>query len=252
MGNDSAVDALLKHWPEDVLKVDRMKRSVLWHAACGNSEHIMRALIKAGAPLGMVDDRGFAPIHVAALLGNDASLRVLMQEGANINLPLDDGFNLPPIQLAVTHRQTASLEILLKARAQLSHACLPNLSFHLFYMAIANGSMRMAYRIWQEVEDPFNTYKRVPLDLDWHPACIVNMVREEPLVPCWMCIHRRRIFEMMEGLGGPAMYLREGGYQRGDFVDHERFKPRELLEQPTFEWSRGNRLTEFVFKLGGH
>lgn len=115
-GNESAVNTLLRRWPEDAFKVDRMKRSVLWHAACGNSEYIMRTLIKAGAPLETAYGRGFAPIHVATLLGNDASLRVLMQEGANINLPLDDGFNLLPIQLAVTHRQTASLEILLKAR----------------------------------------------------------------------------------------------------------------------------------------
>lgn len=242
MGNGSAINAFLRHWPEDVLKVDGMLRSVLWHAACSNNEHIMRKLIKAGAPLEMADSRGFAPIHVAALLGNDASLRVLVQEGANINLPLDDGFNLLPIQLAVTHHQQASLEILLKAKTQLTHDCLPSLSFHLFDMAIANGTMLMAYRIWQEVETPFSSYKRIHLDYDWHPACVVNMDWEEPIVPCWMCIHTRRILEMMEGIWG----------QREDFVDLVDFQPRESLEEPTFESSRGNRVIEFLFKLKGH
>ncbi|KAK8128411.1 hypothetical protein PG984_009519 [Apiospora sp. TS-2023a] len=189
MNNQIATEAMLYQSPradEEVLKLDMKNRSVLWHAAV-ESKHIVRLLIKAGAPLDVADQRGYAPIHVAVMKRNVAGLQVLVQEGANINQPIDDQFALLPIHLAILLNSFACLEILVEAKSCLSYESLTFLPFDALYMAIANQDMAMAWVIWRQYTSA--------LDDDWHVSCIVKRERGNLVFPirsmlCWICIDK--------------------------------------------------------------
>lgn len=72
-------------------------------------------LVKAGADLEAEDFQGCTPLHLAAQLGKSRVMEALVAAGANVDHPLHDGAT--PIFLAAESAQLGAVKILLEAKA---------------------------------------------------------------------------------------------------------------------------------------
>lgn len=86
-------------------------------AAGRGASSVLTALVDAGAPVDDADDRGYRPLHYAAIApqGDSAAMmRVLLEAGANPNAVTND-HKLTPMDLAVKFRKEEAVRDLLAA-----------------------------------------------------------------------------------------------------------------------------------------
>ncbi|KAK3369516.1 hypothetical protein B0T24DRAFT_500499, partial [Lasiosphaeria ovina] len=149
MGNVAATRYLLRYCMRDsfsssvkvINALDNCGRTPLWHAACANSQEIVKLLLQAGAFANLAGDEGLSPIHVACREDQAESLAALLEGGANPNLLTAD-IPLLPTQIACIFGHAYCLEVLLDHGADtISSVSVPDagtMSFNALHLAIAN------------------------------------------------------------------------------------------------------------------
>ncbi|MDP1607837.1 MAG: ankyrin repeat domain-containing protein [Chlamydiales bacterium] len=101
-GRDDIVKLMLdKKIPVDPLVPG--EQSALQVAVFCDHFDVFLTLVKAGANVNLRDDRGVAPLHVAALQGKMRMLEILIEKGADINIQDVNGYT--PIQYAASGKQ---------------------------------------------------------------------------------------------------------------------------------------------------
>lgn len=92
-GRADVVDVLLAHQASPtVLSTSAQGNSALHAALAGmGDQHVVDALLRAGADVNAPDAHQVRPIHLAASRGNIALLEQLVQLGARIDEPMADG-----------------------------------------------------------------------------------------------------------------------------------------------------------------
>jgi ankyrin repeat protein len=97
----AAVDALLKLGVNPNARADEWGDNALMHAVANGNVEMSRALLDAGANPDL-PARGFTPLGMAALQGEDRIVRLLLDAGADIDRKSGDG-NTPIIAATLMH-----------------------------------------------------------------------------------------------------------------------------------------------------
>lgn len=155
LGNQTNWFELLSPWASSastkMKSIDSMGRTLVWYAAYGNCSGVFTALYKDHLPaLDLADDEGFAPIHIACMLGHVASLSELLDRGANINAATSD-LTLLPTHVAAIYGQLECLDVLAKrgAAEEWDREAIPTAPpYTALALAVANGHYFCARYLW--------------------------------------------------------------------------------------------------------
>ena len=69
-------------------------------AALNGQEAVVKALIEGGADVNKADDDGWTPLYTAAANGHEAVVKALIEAGADVNKARDDGWT--PLYIAAS------------------------------------------------------------------------------------------------------------------------------------------------------
>lgn len=91
------------------------------HAAInqGDTEQVSRLLDNDSALLEARDARGWCPIHIASERGNTSIVRLLIERGADVDAPTEDGFDYTALDLAAGNGSAELVQFLLSVGARL-------------------------------------------------------------------------------------------------------------------------------------
>lgn len=136
-----------------VKSIDSMGRTLVWYAAYGDCSKVLDANWKDHLPvLDLADDEGFAPIHIACMLGHVSSLIELLDDGANINAATSD-LTLLPTHVAAIYGQLECLKVLAKrgAAEEWDREAIPMAPpYTAIALAVANGHFHCARFLWDK------------------------------------------------------------------------------------------------------
>lgn len=113
-GYDPVVDFLLNHHASATL-VDHEQTGSLQYALLGKNSAIVRALIKAHAPLDIRNQYGLTPLMMAARFSTADIVQAVVGAGANIEIK--DGSGWTAIFFAIPRGEPAILNVFLNAKA---------------------------------------------------------------------------------------------------------------------------------------
>ena len=114
-GDVKALEELLTNDPELRESRDGLGKTPLHIAVTFAQEAPMRFLIEQGADVSAMDDTGLTPLHVAAIVDVRGAARLLVESGAPIEAV--DTFGDTPLHSAAVHGSVRVLEYLLGAGA---------------------------------------------------------------------------------------------------------------------------------------
>jgi ankyrin repeat protein len=112
---------------------------------------IARMLIDAHCDVNMADDLGLAPIHIAAMKVNTCLLRLLIENGADVNS--SSAFVEPPLLRAIAHKSTNNAVLLINAGCNVNAVVLPSNVTPLF-AAIQNNLLAVVVELLSAGADP--------------------------------------------------------------------------------------------------
>ena len=127
LGGAQAVAAILRDdpgvasWPIDaaVLHYRDFRGWTVLHYACRHTQvQFAERLVKAGAPLNVLNDEGTTPLEHAAARCNATVVALMIQAGAKVNLVAGTG--PAPLHGAASHGNPETIRVLLKAGADLN------------------------------------------------------------------------------------------------------------------------------------
>lgn len=131
--------------------IDYMGRTLVWYTAYGDCSRVLNARYNDHLPaLDLADDEGFAPIHIACMLGHVESLSELLERGANINAATSD-LTLLPTHVAAIYGQLECLHVLAKrgAAEEWDREAIPTAPpYTALALAVANGHYFCARYLW--------------------------------------------------------------------------------------------------------
>lgn len=104
-------DILLKHVPEI---------NIFEASALGRSDLIAESLKLNSELINEFSEDGFTPLSLAAFFGNEDETRYLLLNGADPNIPSQNGFHVYPIHSAVAANCTMIARMLLEAGADIN------------------------------------------------------------------------------------------------------------------------------------
>lgn len=115
------VELALKHGADPTLITSPYDGTALIAAAHEGHDGVVRALIKAGAPLDHINNIDWTAVIESIVLGDggkrhQACLRALIDAGADLNIP--DGNGVRPLTLARAHKYTEMVKMLEAAGAK--------------------------------------------------------------------------------------------------------------------------------------
>jgi ankyrin repeat protein len=109
------VAELLEHMETDALMMQDNSGRTVMHAALDLRCPLASVIAGCGKQVqdiaGLLDEDGFAPMHVAAQLGLVEALEVMMQAGIDVNV--SSAINATPLMVAVSNERLAATELLL-------------------------------------------------------------------------------------------------------------------------------------------
>ena len=159
-------------WPVEtsdyVNAVDNMGRTALWHAACVDSDHVVQALVNAGADVHLPDDLGLTPAHVASREDNGISLLRLIEAGADLNRQAGS-LHLKPAHMAAIFGATRSMGVLMAENPDIISELDDGTSLNAFHFAVANGNEECAKAIWNHQKNKKDMEFR-----DWSLCVIIG------------------------------------------------------------------------------
>lgn len=85
-----------------------------------NGGEIASLLLNAGAPINMVNDKGYTALHKAAVMNNPATVKALIEHGADVNIQSQRGYT--PLHTAAFGRSPEAAFLLLQAGARMDVA----------------------------------------------------------------------------------------------------------------------------------
>jgi ankyrin repeat protein len=86
-----------------------MKVMPLHSAAAAHSGEIVRLLVENGAPLNVPQEGGWVPLHEAAQIGDEEMVKILLQHGADSQLRSNDGRTAAEMAKAKGHEEIVKL-----------------------------------------------------------------------------------------------------------------------------------------------
>ena len=92
----------------------------LCNAAIRGDEAVVRALIEAGADVNLARDIGATPLYIAAQKGHEAVVRALIEAGADVNKARDTGAT--PLFTAAEKGHEAVVRVLIETGADINKA----------------------------------------------------------------------------------------------------------------------------------
>lgn len=101
--NRPSTIALLAQHGAEIEARDSLGKTALILATGDQHNDSVRALLACGANANAASDRGITALHAAALLGNEAIVRMLVQAGANVDVR--EVFGRTPWIMAVHHHK---------------------------------------------------------------------------------------------------------------------------------------------------
>jgi ankyrin repeat protein len=81
----------------------------LHSAAAAHSGEIVRLLVENGAPLNVPQEGGWVPLHEAAQIGDEEMVKILLQHGADSQLRSNDGRTAAEMAKAKGHEEIVKL-----------------------------------------------------------------------------------------------------------------------------------------------
>jgi ankyrin repeat protein/L-ascorbate metabolism protein UlaG (beta-lactamase superfamily) len=117
-GDDARVKELLKENPELALEKDVRNETVLHIAAREGHLEVVKAALKAGAPIDIGDNEGSTPLDVAAIFGHMELAEYLVKKGAAIDHADVNG--LTPLHFAAYNEQPEITAFLIERGADVS------------------------------------------------------------------------------------------------------------------------------------
>ncbi|KAK3386872.1 hypothetical protein B0H63DRAFT_508796 [Podospora didyma] len=168
MGNMTSVSHLLQQaarksqeWslPEEkglLNHPDNVGRTPLWHAACAaESFPVVEELLQQGASCSLADEDGLTPVHVACRFGHWASLEMMVEAGASLDLPAGS-LDLLPSHLAAIFGHKSCLAILMSEGAPVTSRPFDDEErVEALHFAVANEHHECARLIWEQYPAPF-------------------------------------------------------------------------------------------------
>lgn len=88
--------------------------------ALGNVKATIRFLDHFPAAIHRFSKDGFTPLGLAAYFGHEEIVRLLIQKGADVNVPANNGFNVYPIHSAVSAKNYKISKVLIDAGADVN------------------------------------------------------------------------------------------------------------------------------------
>ncbi|OHE92115.1 hypothetical protein CORC01_12570 [Colletotrichum orchidophilum] len=148
-GNMQMVDALtrLMGTNKHIDARDNAGRSVLFHAACGGSNEVIRGLADLGALIDAADDYGRSPLHAAVMADQPAAANALLALGAKAD-NVTHAFGLTPLHFACLYGSLGCVQELLKSDgsgpADMNRwTTVEYASFQPLHLAVANGHVEI-------------------------------------------------------------------------------------------------------------
>ncbi|MEJ2881929.1 ankyrin repeat domain-containing protein [Pedobacter sp. GR22-6] len=88
--------------------------------ALGQAEHTLELITEQPSLVNAFASDGFTPLGLAAYFGREEIVRILINKGAEVNVPTNNGFNVFPIHSAVAAKHYNITKMLLDAGAEVN------------------------------------------------------------------------------------------------------------------------------------
>lgn len=89
-------------------------------AASGQLDHLMHLLFAHPENINAFSNDGFTPLGLACYFGHEKIVKYLLQKGADVNLPSNNGFRVFPIHSAVAANSFAITLLLIDSKAEVN------------------------------------------------------------------------------------------------------------------------------------
>ncbi len=80
------------------------------YCAAQNFVEFLTDLVELGGSIDLIDDRGYTPLHLAAMYGRTSAVGALLKRGADPNLSAHAGDT--PLHFACQHGHTSTVSLL--------------------------------------------------------------------------------------------------------------------------------------------
>lgn len=104
--------------PTPAAPAQRTPDELLFYAVRNNDLLRIEELVKSGAKVTASDEKGWTPLHVAALKGNRAAADYLIAHGADVDAADEDGWT--PLHVAAMQGKDPVVDLLVSARAKVN------------------------------------------------------------------------------------------------------------------------------------
>ena len=103
-----------------MLKINNREREELLHLACKNGQFLLiKNLLKAKVDIDAFNTEGLSPLHIAVIKGNIEVAKLLISEGASIDLN-DSKWGSSPLLYACQNGRTKIVRMLLENGADIN------------------------------------------------------------------------------------------------------------------------------------
>ena len=130
-------------------------------ACAKNDDHIMKVLIEDGANINLCNEDGFSLLHLASVLGFENIVRTLLKYNADVNLYNVDG--LGPLHIASLNGNVSIAQMLLDKGADLNFSIKHDLEP--LHCAIMNNQEETARLLLEKGVDPNRCRLSMPLHM---------------------------------------------------------------------------------------
>ena len=111
---EAGLDSVIEKKQCDTIKDREDGRTLLWFASEGGALELVRRLVDAGANVGLIDDKGEAPLLAAAKRGHGEVVRVLIDEqGIELDTVVPGGDGKTALHLMAEHGDSETVQALL-------------------------------------------------------------------------------------------------------------------------------------------